>query len=222
MGPACDRPRSVDLRRPRDRRGRPQRAPHPLTATSVRLRAGAAYAEIDDRFAPLRDALQAEELAGVARVERESVAEMHEESPSTSERVRVLARFLAESDVVRVRVEDRDGEIELVAGPKASARPVASRRRPKTAEVGGATHRRDQSGPRGDLPGEPAGACSKATCSTAIASSAISKRFESATPIPQPGPRPAYLDRNGRRRAGRVRPGSLFASAREVVSSRKS
>jgi 2-amino-4-hydroxy-6-hydroxymethyldihydropteridine diphosphokinase len=78
-------------------------------------------AEIDDRFAPLRDALQAEELAGVARVERESVAEMHEETPSTSERVRVLARFLAESDVVRVRVEDRDGEIELVAGPKASA-----------------------------------------------------------------------------------------------------
>jgi 2-amino-4-hydroxy-6-hydroxymethyldihydropteridine diphosphokinase len=78
-------------------------------------------AEIDERFAPLRDALQVDELAGVARIERESVAVMHEEAPSVSERVRALARFLAESDAVRVRVEDRDCEIELVAGLKASA-----------------------------------------------------------------------------------------------------
>ncbi len=48
-------------------------------------------AEIDDRFAPLRDALQAEELAGVARVERESVAEMPEED-TFHKRARTRAR----------------------------------------------------------------------------------------------------------------------------------
>jgi 2-amino-4-hydroxy-6-hydroxymethyldihydropteridine diphosphokinase len=75
-------------------------------------------AEIDDRFTALRDALRPSELAGVARAERESVDVMPLEQPFVSERVRALARFLAESDAVAVRVEDAAGEIELVAAPK--------------------------------------------------------------------------------------------------------
>lgn len=78
-------------------------------------------AEIDDRFTALRDALQQSELAGVVRAERESVAVMADAESFPSERVRALARFLAESDAVRVRVEDDEGEIELVAGSKAAA-----------------------------------------------------------------------------------------------------
>ncbi|HYL28057.1 MAG TPA: 2-amino-4-hydroxy-6-hydroxymethyldihydropteridine diphosphokinase [Candidatus Nitrosotalea sp.] len=75
-------------------------------------------AEIDERFAEPREALQASQLAGVVRVEREMVTAMPGESGSASERVRALADFLAQTDVVRVRIT-RDGEdIEVVAAPR--------------------------------------------------------------------------------------------------------
>jgi 2-amino-4-hydroxy-6-hydroxymethyldihydropteridine diphosphokinase len=91
-------------------------------------------AEIDDRFEAARNALDASELAGVAHAERESATVMSEDGRLASERVRALARFLAESDAVRVRVKDDRGEIELVAAAKA-ARPVVQAGETKTAEV---------------------------------------------------------------------------------------
>jgi 2-amino-4-hydroxy-6-hydroxymethyldihydropteridine diphosphokinase len=75
-------------------------------------------AEIDARFSPFRDALDASELAGVVRVERESVTAMPDGVRSTSERVRALAQFLTETDAVRVRIERADGAIEVSAAPK--------------------------------------------------------------------------------------------------------
>jgi 2-amino-4-hydroxy-6-hydroxymethyldihydropteridine diphosphokinase len=72
--------------------------------------------EIDESFAPLRDALSESELAGVTRFERETVVTMgHETTPSPSERVRALAHFLAHSDAVRVRITRGDDEIEIAA-----------------------------------------------------------------------------------------------------------
>ena len=74
--------------------------------------------EIDDRYAPLRDKLSASELAGVVRVERESVASMsQEEALSAIEHVRVLAKFLAEGEVRRVRIVRGDEEIEVFTRP---------------------------------------------------------------------------------------------------------
>ena len=87
--------------------------------------------EIDERFVPLRDALSGAELAGVVRVERETVAAMsNEEALSASQRVRALARFLSESEATRVCIRRGDEEIEVAAarvGPAtASAEPAAS------------------------------------------------------------------------------------------------
>jgi 2-amino-4-hydroxy-6-hydroxymethyldihydropteridine diphosphokinase len=80
-------------------------------------------AEIDDRFAPMRDALPPAELAGVIRLERESSTNMSPEaSLAISERVRALAKFLSGTDAVRVRIRRGDEEIEL-----ASRRRHASR-----------------------------------------------------------------------------------------------
>ncbi len=92
-------------------------------------------AEIDTRFEAARDALSASERAGVARIEHESVVVISEERRLASERVRALARFLAESDAVRVRVQNDEGEIELVAAPKAARAPVQATET-KTADAG--------------------------------------------------------------------------------------
>jgi len=72
-------------------------------------------AEVDQRFAALRDSLSPEELAGVVRVERESDTPMPEEALRVGEHVRALARFLAETGAVRVRVARGDEEIEIEA-----------------------------------------------------------------------------------------------------------
>jgi 2-amino-4-hydroxy-6-hydroxymethyldihydropteridine diphosphokinase len=76
-------------------------------------------AEIDDRFKTLRDALPASELAGVVRVEDETDRSMLQERiSSVSERVRTLARFLADAGAVRVRVTRGDEDIEIAMGSR--------------------------------------------------------------------------------------------------------
>jgi 2-amino-4-hydroxy-6-hydroxymethyldihydropteridine diphosphokinase len=101
------------------------RVPHPHLRE--RAFALAPLAEIDKRFISLRDALHASELAGVVQVERESVTAMSSDrSLSASERVRALARFLAAGDVVRVRVECGEDEVEVVARPSRIVPPAHS------------------------------------------------------------------------------------------------
>ncbi len=78
-------------------------------------------AEIDDRFETLRNALPAAELAGVAPLERESITSMPEERAlSASAHVRALAQFLADGEVLRVRVQRADLDIEVAAKPHRS------------------------------------------------------------------------------------------------------
>jgi 2-amino-4-hydroxy-6-hydroxymethyldihydropteridine diphosphokinase len=93
--------------------------------------------EIDDRFKTLRDALRASELAGVVRAERESVTAMPEERAyCASERVRALARFLADGDAVRVRIQQGDDDIEIAATPQRLRSPARSEdRAPADAPV---------------------------------------------------------------------------------------
>jgi 2-amino-4-hydroxy-6-hydroxymethyldihydropteridine diphosphokinase len=97
-------------------------------------------AEIDRRFESLRDGLHAAQRAGVVRVERENVAEMPQESTLTaSERVRALARFLADGEVVRVRIRRADEDIEVSAMPHRMRLPLRAetnaRPRPAAARV---------------------------------------------------------------------------------------
>lgn len=97
-------------------------------------------AELDDRFAPMRDALGSSELAGVTRlgllrgspdggpsrsgaVPRESGSLMSStDARSVSDRVRALAAFLSEGDAVRLRIQRGEEEIELTARWRADAR----------------------------------------------------------------------------------------------------
>jgi 2-amino-4-hydroxy-6-hydroxymethyldihydropteridine diphosphokinase len=88
-------------------------------------------AEIDDRFEALRDSLPASDLAGVVRVEREGGNAMPEdELSSVSERVRALARFLADSDAVRVRVTRGDEDIEIALRPRHAREDGGAAERP--------------------------------------------------------------------------------------------
>ena len=97
-------------------------------------------AELDDRFAPMRDAIDRSELAGVIRLgpfqgppdggpsrsgawPRESGSLMSStDAPSVSDRVRALAAFLSEGDAVALRIQRGDEEIELTARRRAGAR----------------------------------------------------------------------------------------------------
>ncbi len=82
-------------------------------------------AELDERFAAMRDALPNSELAGVVRVEREGGTMMAPEfSLAIGERVRALADFLSSGDAVRVRIVRENDEIEV-----ARRQPYADRAR---------------------------------------------------------------------------------------------
>lgn len=75
-------------------------------------------AELDPRYAPLRDRLPPEERAGVVPLDqRESVSLMSE--ASMAERVRALASAFLTTDLVRVRITDpNDDAIELRRAPR--------------------------------------------------------------------------------------------------------
>jgi 2-amino-4-hydroxy-6-hydroxymethyldihydropteridine diphosphokinase len=93
-------------------------------------------AELDHRFAAMRDALPASELAGVIRVEREGGTMMSSEIASAiSERVRALANFLSSGDAVRVRILRGEDEIEVARRQQHADRP----RRSSDRAVGDAT-----------------------------------------------------------------------------------
>jgi 2-amino-4-hydroxy-6-hydroxymethyldihydropteridine diphosphokinase len=90
-------------------------------------------AQLDERFAPLRDALDASELAGVIplprsdRSLRESVTPMPEERlRPLVERIAALARLLASSDAVRVRVSRGEDAIELARRLRPAVAPRSS------------------------------------------------------------------------------------------------
>ena len=124
-------------------------------------------AELDGRFAAMRDALDSSELAGVTRLgflrgspdgglsrsgaaPRESGSLMSStDAPSVGDRVRALAAFLSEGDAVRLRIQRGDEEIELTARrPYGGASPLA--RRPVLRNVA-AARRYDQGRPRRNL-----------------------------------------------------------------------
>jgi 2-amino-4-hydroxy-6-hydroxymethyldihydropteridine diphosphokinase len=80
-------------------------------------------AELDGRFAEMRDALDATQLAGVVRAEREGEMEVFDDRLlAVRAHVRALADFLASDDAVRVRVQRDDVDIEIAAQPRGAAR----------------------------------------------------------------------------------------------------
>ncbi|HKU82276.1 MAG TPA: 2-amino-4-hydroxy-6-hydroxymethyldihydropteridine diphosphokinase [Candidatus Tumulicola sp.] len=107
-------------------------------------------AEIDDRYEAARAALPPQELDGVALIER-SPAEgvrgagaraaeaygMSSDGARVAQRVAKLARFLAESGAVRVRIERGEDEVEVARSTNASLAPDVA----QAAE--GAAHRID-------------------------------------------------------------------------------
>lgn len=106
--------------------------PHPF----LRERAFALVplAELDQRFAPWRDALDSAEREGVvalndeeqsrfATLLRERRTAMPQEPNHIAQRVRALAEFLQEVDAVSVRIERDDDEIEIVRGNGQAASP---------------------------------------------------------------------------------------------------
>lgn len=84
-------------------------------------------AELDQRFVAMRDALKPSELAGVIPVADERRTNMSSQASSRlAERVRALANLLSDSDVVRVRIERGDDEIELVGGGRLAAHTIGT------------------------------------------------------------------------------------------------
>ncbi len=87
------------------------RVPHP------RLRERAfvlvPLAQIDARFVATRDALPESEARSVSPLGESDSAMPVRETHSLAERVRALARFLADGDAVRVRIARQDDEIEV-------------------------------------------------------------------------------------------------------------
>jgi 2-amino-4-hydroxy-6-hydroxymethyldihydropteridine diphosphokinase len=84
-------------------------------------------AELDQRFAAMRDALKPSELAGVIPVADERRTNMSSEaSARLAERVRALASLLSDSDAVRVRIQRGDDEIELVGGGRLAAQTIGT------------------------------------------------------------------------------------------------
>ncbi len=99
-------------------------------------------AEIDERFAAMRDALPASERAGVVPWKRarstgglrESVRTMPEQRfESVGARVRTLARFLEDGDAIRVRVSRPGEDIEVTLRPKPFGAEQRSEDRGETA-----------------------------------------------------------------------------------------
>jgi biotin carboxyl carrier protein len=84
-------------------------------------------AELDQRFAAMRDALKPSELAGVIPVADERRTNMSSQaSARLAERVRALANFLNDSDAVRVRIQRGDEQIELAAGGRLAAQGIGT------------------------------------------------------------------------------------------------
>jgi 2-amino-4-hydroxy-6-hydroxymethyldihydropteridine diphosphokinase len=77
--------------------------------------------ELDPSYAATRDALPLEELQGVQRLDRGTVALMPDPGNSIADRVRRLAEFLAVSDAVRVRIERPGDEIEVARRVRTAA-----------------------------------------------------------------------------------------------------
>lgn len=88
-------------------------------------------AEIDARYETPAAALPAEERAGVTPLGADARAaeayRMSSDGARVGERIAKLARFLAESGAVRVRIERGDDEIEVGRGVTASVQTNASR-----------------------------------------------------------------------------------------------
>ena len=79
-------------------------------------------AEVDHRFAGMRDARKPSELAGVVPVADEWRTVMPAPTMAQiAERVRALANFLSDNDAVRVRIERGDDVIELAGGGRLAA-----------------------------------------------------------------------------------------------------
>lgn len=105
------------------------RVPHP------RLRERAfvlvPLAQIDARFAALRDALPKTEARSVAPLGESDSGMPVREAHSLAQRVRALASFLAGSDAVRVRIERPGDEVEVARRASGStALPAVANRAP--------------------------------------------------------------------------------------------